>query len=211
MNPSLPSPESLDRLAAAFATLGRLHLQSPDQETLDQLKELLDEWPLEATGDTQFGLDQIRASFEKGETVAEIRRDHNLLYGVTAGAKVPPYESVHRNQDRLVFDTETLEVRAEYRKLGLQAPKLNQEPDDHIGLEFNFIAQSCLRSLDALDQGSTTDASRYYGIGAVFMTQHIMEWAPQMLETAAEAADTSFYSGIMYLSLGAITAYSEAQ
>nr|WP_240161882.1 molecular chaperone TorD family protein [Flaviflexus equikiangi] len=186
-------------------------MQSPDQETLDQLNELLDEWPLEATGDTQFGLDQIRASFEKGETVAEIRRDHNLLYGVTAGAKVPPYESVHRNQDRLVFDTETLEVRAEYRKLGLQAPKLNQEPDDHIGLEFNFIAQSCLRSLDALDQGSTTDASRYYGIGAVFMTQHIMEWAPQMLETAAEAADTSFYSGIMYLSLGAITAYSEAQ
>ena len=134
MNPSLPSPESLDRLAAAFATLGRLHLQSPDQETLDQLKELLDEWPLEATGDTQFGLDQIRASFEKGETVAEIRRDHNLLYGVTAGAKVPPYESVHRNQDRLVFDTETLEVRAEYRKLGLQAPKLNQEADVIIGL-----------------------------------------------------------------------------
>lgn len=211
MNPSLPSPESLDRLAAAFATLGRLHLQSPDQETLDQLKGLLDEWPLDAKDDTAFGLDELRKSFDKGETVAEIRRDHNLLYGVTATAKVPPYESVHRNQDRLVFDKETLEVRAEYRKLGLQAPKLNQEPDDHIGLEFNFIAQSCLRSLDALDQGSTTDASRYYGIGAVFMHQHINEWVPQMLEQAAEAADTHFYSGVMYLSLGAIGAFAEAE
>lgn len=211
MNPSLPSPESLDRLAAAFATLGRLHLQSPDQETLDQLEELLDEWPLDATGDTAFGLDEIRKSFTQKESVADIRRDHNELYGVTAGAKVPPYESVHRNQDRLIFDKETLEVRAEYRKLGLQAPKLHQEPDDHIGLEFNFIAQSCLRSLDALDQDSTTDASRYYGIGVVFMTQHIMEWVPEMLEAAAEAAETHFYRGVMYLSLGAIVAYSEAQ
>lgn len=211
MNPSLPSPESLDRLAAAFATLGRLHLQSPDEETLEQLKALLDEWPLETKDDTAFGLDELRKSFEKGETAAEIRRDHNLLYGVTASAKVPPYESVHRNQDQLIFDKETLEVRSEYRKLGLQAPKLNQEPDDHIGLEFNFIAQSCLRSLDALDQGSTTDASKYYGIGAVFMVQHVLEWVPEMLEKAADAADTHFYRGIMYMSLGAINAYAEAE
>nr|WP_241698291.1 molecular chaperone TorD family protein [Flaviflexus huanghaiensis] len=178
---------------------------------MDQLKELLVEWPLEEKDDTAFGLDELRKSFDEGESVSDIRRDHNLLYGVTATAKVPPYESVHRNQDRLVFDKETLEVRAEYRKLGLQAPKLNQEPDDHIGLEFNFIAQSCLRSLDALDQGSTTDASRYYGIGAVFMHQHINEWVPQMLEQAAEAAETHFYSGVMYLSLGAISAYAEAE
>lgn len=211
MNPSLPSPESLDRLAAAFATLGRLHLQSPDQDTLDQLHALLDEWPLESKDDTAFGLDEMRSSFDKGETVADIRRDHNLLYGVTASAKVPPYESVHRNQDQLIFDKETLEVRADYRKLGLQAPKLNQEPDDHIGLEFNFIAQSCLRSLDALDQDSTTDASRYYGIGAVFMQQHLLEWAPEMLERAADEADTHFYRAVMYMSLGAISAYAEAQ
>ncbi|MGO1460003.1 MAG: TorD/DmsD family molecular chaperone [Flaviflexus sp.] len=211
MNPSLPSPEFLDRMAAAFATLGRLHLQSPDQETLDQLAELLDEWPIEDEGDTAFGLKELRASLAEKEEVAQIRRDHNLLYGVTAGAKVPPYESVHRNRDGLIFDEETLQVRSEYRKLGLQAPKLNQEPDDHIGLEFNFIAQSCLRSLDALDQDSTTDASRYYGIGAVFMEQHIMEWAPAMLEEAAEAAETRFYRGIMYMSLGALAAYAVGQ
>lgn len=211
MNPSLPSPEFLDRMAATFATLGRLHLQSPDEETLSQLSELLSEWPIEEAGDTAFGLDEIRKSFNEGEPVATIRRDHNLLYGVTAGAKVAPYESVHRNQDGLIFDEETLEVRAEYRKLGLQAPKLNQEPDDHIGLEFNFIAQSCLRALDALDQGSTTDASRYYGIGAVFMEQHILEWVPEMLEKAADAAETHFYQGIMYLSLGAIEAYQVGQ
>ena len=104
MNPSLPSPEFLDRMAAAFATLGRLHLQSPDQETLDQLAKLLDEWPIEDEGDTAFGLKELRASLAEKEEVAQIRRDHNLLYGVTAGAKVPPYESVHRNRDGLIFE-----------------------------------------------------------------------------------------------------------
>lgn len=207
MTSSLPSADKLDRLAAAFATLGRLHLVSPDEETLGQMKELLDEWPLEDEGDTAFGLKEIRASFEEGETVTAIRRDHNLLYGVTANAKVPPFESVHRNEDGLVFDEETLQVRAEYRKLGLQAPKLNREPDDHIGLEFNFISQACIKSLDALDQGSESDASRYFGIAQVFMMEHIMAWAPKMLEDAAEEAETAFYRGVMYLSLGALAAF----
>lgn len=211
MNPSLPSATALDQIAAAFATLGRLHLMSPDEETLSLMKDLLDEWPFEAEGDTEFGLTELRASFEDKETVVDIRRDHNLLYGVTATAKVPPYESVHRGDDGLVFDEETLQVRAEYRKLGLQAPKLNREPDDHIGLEFNFIAQSALKALDALEAGSETDASRYYGIGVQFMNSHIMEWAPLMLEDAAEQADTRFYRAIMYLSLGALAAYAQAK
>ncbi len=206
----VPTEQQLDSLAAAFATLGRLHLQSPDEETLSEIFNLLDEWPLADDGDTAFGLNELRASREAGEAVADIRRDHNLLYGVTAKAKVPPYESVHRGADGLIFDEDTLAVRAEYKKLGLQAPRLNREPDDHLGLEFNFIAQSCLRALDALDQNSTTDASRYWGIGQQFMDAHIMEWAPIMLEKAADEAETSFYRGVMYLSLGALAAYGEA-
>ena len=63
MNPSLPSPEFLDRMAAAFATLGRLHLRVPrSRQPLDQSAKLLDEWPIEDEGDTAFGLKELRAS-----------------------------------------------------------------------------------------------------------------------------------------------------
>lgn len=206
MHSSLPSPERLDQLAAAFATLGRLHLAAPSPEDLDQIHELRDDWPL-AGGDTDAGLSELAASKEAGEDASVIRRDHNLLYGVLARADIPPYESVHRGTEGLVFDEETLEVRQAYRQLGLRAPHLNKEPDDHIGLEFSFIAQSCLRALDALDRDSISDAERAYAIGVSFMREHILQWAPLMLEQAAEKTRTRFYRGVMYLSLGAIADY----
>ncbi|MDO5723791.1 MAG: molecular chaperone TorD family protein [Flaviflexus sp.] len=206
MYSSLPSPDRLDRLAAAFATLGRLHLTSPTADELDQIHRLRGDWPL-AGGDSDIGLAELARSEQAQEDATEIRRDHNLLYGVLAQADVHPYESVHRSLEGIVFDEETLAVREAYRQLGLQAPRLNKEPDDHIGLEFSFISQSCLRALDALEADNRSEAERVYVIGVRFMTEHILQWAPLMLETAAEKARTHFYRGVMYLSLGAIADY----
>lgn len=210
MHSSLPSPDRLDRLAAAFATLGRLHLAAPTVEELEQIHQLRGEWPL-AGGDSDAGLAELARSQQDGEDASTIRRDHNLLYGVLAQADVPPYESVHRSTEGIVFDEETLQVREAYRQLGLRAPRLNKEPDDHIGLEFSFISQSCLRALDALETERHSDAERAYAIGVSFMHEHILQWAPLMLETAAEKARTHFYRGVMYLSLGAIADYEGGQ
>lgn len=90
------------------------------------------------------------------EDEKDVRRDHDLLYGITANAKVPPFElSIDRSRAsfsmkrRWTFGTSIV-------ALGLQAPKLNREPDDHIGLELDFLAQCCISALTALEQGSST-------------------------------------------------------
>ena len=139
----------------------------------------------------------------------DFRHDHDRLYGDTAAAVVPPYESVHRGLDGLVFDEQTLEVRAAYRGLSLQAPRLNREPDDHIGLEFDFVARSCLRAIDALDAGDEAEAERFIGIGAAFVRDHLLPWAPEMLATAIGRAHTHFMRGVGLLSLGALASYVE--
>ena len=54
------------------------------------------------------------------------------------------WESVCRHKDEaLVFQKETLEVRAAYRELGLQVEKLHHEPDDHIGYAALCSRASC--------------------------------------------------------------------
>lgn len=202
--------DQLDALAAAFLTLGRLHLAPPSKDTLSQLEQMYADWPLPVTGDTAVGLSEWQESFAAQEDVKTIARDLDLLYGRTATAKVAPYESVHRNRDGLVFDEETLQVREEYRQLGFEAPNLHREPDDHIGLEFDFIAQVIIRSLTATENDAKNDAERYIAVVWRFYTDHVGAWAPQMLRKAHDAAETKYIKGLQSLSIGALEHLVEA-
>lgn len=204
----MPDIARLDELAAAFSVLGGFHRTAPDEQTLLTLWELLAEWPLPSERARE-GLAELAASRSQGEHPTEIRRDHDALYGVTAAALVPPYESVHRGTEGLVFDEQTLEVRAAYRDLSLRAPRLNREPDDHIGLEFDFVAQSCLRAIDAVDAGEDAEAARFVGVGAAFLREHLLAWAPDMLASMIAQADTHFMRGVGLLSLGTLETYEE--
>ncbi|VEI13545.1 TorD/DmsD family molecular chaperone [Trueperella bialowiezensis] len=289
--------DRLDALAAAFLTLGRLHLEPPTAETLQLLEQMYHDWPLgrgwklrgdqladknvdgashiddgfhaadsavhadsvihadsaghpdsavhadsafhadsaghadgavadpKATSDSEAaaeleakpdsdpvpdsdtadGLRSWAEAFAHGESAEQVHADLTTLYGRVAKAKVPPFESVHRGRDRLVFDEHTFEVRAYYRKLGLQAPHGNKVPDDHVGLEFNFVAQGLERLLVAIEHDALNDAATYAGIVHDFYTDHLSQWAPAMLAQARDEAETEFYRGVMSLSLGALT------
>lgn len=190
-------------LAAASSRSVGFHLDA-QEETITQLSQMYQDRPLPLDGETATGIEQWERSFEKGETAHELRSDLNDLYGRTARAKVPPFESVHRGRDGLVFDEETLQVRQEYKQLGLQAPNLHKEPDDHIGLEFDFVSQGLVRALTALEHDAPRDAERYVAIVRRFYSNHLALWAPDMLAKARGAAQTHFYRGVMSLSLGAL-------
>ncbi|MFC5369569.1 TorD/DmsD family molecular chaperone [Arcanobacterium bovis] len=201
----------LEAVAAAFSTLARLHLHAPDGDTLAELQTIYPEWPLQEsyTGittapETARGLQLWAASFNAHEDAEAIADDLNLLYGRTATAKIAPYESVHRGQDRLIFDEQTLEVRNFYRELNLEAPHLNREPDDHIGLEFDFIAQAATLWLTALEHNAPHDAERYRNAVVTFHKEHLSQWAPEFLENAEKLADTKFLQGMLALSQGAL-------
>ncbi|MEQ6900103.1 molecular chaperone TorD family protein [Nocardioides sp. YIM 152588] len=187
--------------AAAFGVLGRLHREPPSDEALTAIGALLDEWPLPDGPDAAAGLARLRCSRDAGEDAARVRADHDRLYGVSAVALVAPYESVHRGEDRLVFDTATLEVREAYRALGLQAPQLNLEPDDHIGLELDFMAQALLRAVGAPDDALAEAA---LAPARAFLADHLLPWAPAVLARVEEAARTDFMAGVALLTRGAL-------
>jgi TorA maturation chaperone TorD len=197
-------------MAAVFTVLGRFHLAAPDAATLARFQDLAEQWPAPRGAATAAGLRHLAAARERGETEAAIRADHAALYGDTAVAAVPPWESVHRGRDGLVFDTQTLEVRSAYRDLGLRAPRPNREPDDHIGLELDFLAQACLKALDALDASDPAAAASALEAAERFAAGHLRQWAPAMLGRVAERAATEFMRGLALLTQGALDAYFPA-
>ncbi|HEX7662348.1 MAG TPA: molecular chaperone TorD family protein [Pseudonocardiaceae bacterium] len=201
-------PSQLDTVAAAFVTLGGFHRAAPDETALAAFWELLEDWPLPDTAAAARGLAEMRAARDKPETAEAIRRDHDLLYGDSATAKVPPYESVHRGIEGLLFDEHTLQVRDAYRTLSLRAPRLNREPDDHIGLEFDFVARAAIAALDAIDQAQPARAERAADAGVMFLRDHLLRWAPGMLDRVVAVAQTHFMRGLALLSLGALQSHA---
>lgn len=187
----------LDAIAAALLVCGRLQIQPADAETRSQVREMIDEWPLRVQGNERFSQARKEILASANETDDVVVHDHDTLYGISAGCKVAPFESVHRGQDGLVFDVETLQVRDAYRALGFEAPALNTEPDDHIGLELDFVARGCHLAIESGDDASLREVAR-------FSEDHLLTWAPAMLEEARQQASTHWMRGMITLTIDAV-------
>ncbi|WP_230197523.1 TorD/DmsD family molecular chaperone [Timonella senegalensis] len=194
---------SLEDAMMMYSVLGSFHRQPPSDEVLAQFRGFLNQWP-EAGELGQRGLAHLAQSEQAGEDAAAIRADHTSLYGVTAVALVAPYESVHRDHDRLLFDESTLQVREAYRELGFSAPRLNKEPDDHIGLEFNFMARALELALTAHDAGDAENAKWFLDRARTFHREHLAQWAAEMLEQVEALAGTHMMKGLALLSRGVL-------
>lgn len=184
----------LDRRAAALTVLSRLLLKAPGADALAALRDpaQLAEWPT-PEGASE-GLALLAGSEESAD---DIRIDHQRLFGGAGPARANPFESVHRSEEGLKFDDQTIQVRAAYRELGLQAPRLNKEPDDHIGLELEFMATAYLRAAELLEAGQP--ANEVLAAAARFNREHLQQWAPRLFELIVERAETSFYRGVGHL------------
>lgn len=213
---------SLDTFAASFLVLGRLHLGHATPETRRDVYTNLFDWPFwnepnphpelaslhaDAHAALTRGTDLLQRSWESHEEDSTIRMDQDFLYGVSATARVSPFESVHVGEEQLVFDTETIQVRWYYSQLGLRAPQLHTEPDDHLGLEFAFLSQGCQRMLSALDAGRIEDYHGVRDIVVAFIREHPLRWIPATLREAAVQAQTAWMQGVEALSYAAFASW----
>ncbi len=200
------NPDQLESIAAMFGVLGRLHREAPADAELSLLRELVDQWPLAGSAESEAGLDRWRASAAAGEGADAIRADLHRLYGVAAKAVVAPDESVHREKDALLFGETTQQVRDAYARLGLQAPALNREPDDHLGLELDFLSQALLLARDATEAGDADAARGVLDVAASFLREHPLAWAPAAMERVRDAAATDFLRGLALLTRATLDA-----
>lgn len=203
----------LDALAAAATALSRWLIAAPDQPTLDHVRDadVLAGWPLplpgaEDAGDTAAGLALLAESAVVGEDTRQVRADHSRLFVGPGRLPAPPYESVHRSQERLLFDEQTLAVRGWYKHYGLSAPRQGREPDDHLGLELEFLAQLLVWALEALDDGDATAAATFTQAAGRFWAEHPQQWASTLFCLVDEHAATAFYRGLARLGLGLMAA-----
>ena len=196
----------LDGFAAAYSAMARFLLAPADEELQEGLGEpgQLASWPMPRDPHTSRGIDLLTVSSAAHETSTALLQDYERLFVGPNSLLAPPYESVYRTVDRLVFDAPTFEVRAEYRSLGVRAPSFNREPDDHLGLEFSFLALLCNRALDALESRDQTAVEDALEAQRRFLKEHLLRWAADCLGSVEANAETAFYQGVGALGLGVL-------
>ena len=139
----------------AYGFLGKAFFEKPTIELLEQLKQddLFADWPLGSTNDKMHnGLETLQAFLQdwQADDFGDVRRDFARLFIGPNRLPAPPWESVYCNEERLIFDKETLQVRLLYRQFGMAVPTERNEPDDHFGLEMMFIAHLCQVALEGI-------------------------------------------------------------
>ena len=105
------------------------------------------------------------------------------------------WESVYFNKDRMVFQSQTFEVRRAYARYGLEVDALSHEPDDHLAYELLFIGRLCHMGAEAARRGDTSETDRVVADAVSFAVCHPMTWVPQWRESVERHARCDFYRG----------------
>jgi len=105
----------------------------------------------------------------------------------------PPWESVYRSKEGLLFQESTLTIREIYRKEGYLPEGYPKVPDDSLPLELNFMCRMAARSLEALQNDQTEELSRTLAVQESFIRVHLLYFVPKLLERMEASAFRLFY------------------
>lgn len=211
----------LDIMAArafAYSFLSRSLSEEPGKDFIKLLvdEELLDSFPnIEDNALLKEGHESITFFLRDPDLLTEAGIDNligqynRIFIGLGRKKSISPYESVYVSPDRLVFQEETMRVRAAYAKHDLQPKRLQQEPDDHISLELEFMQKLSEKALKEMRSNRFHKARRILRDQSSFLEDHLLKWAPQMAGEMSQKTDSAFFGGVARMLSGYLAADKE--
>ncbi len=106
-----------------------------------------------------------------------------------------PFASYYLSESRTLMTEETLGVRRKYLEAGLAVKDLHRIPDDHIGVELDFLYYLTTHALELSENGKDKEAERLQSIRRDFLRDHFALWAPLFANRVIESTQEEFYRG----------------
>lgn len=160
-------------------------------ETFSTLVGHLDE-------DMQLHLKTLRAAqglFDPSDPqeVENLRTVYCELFVGPGHPFAPPWESMYRDSDRVLFQASTLDVRKAYIEQGLVPLRYPRVADDHVALELDFmghLAQRMIESSNFVGQDAFKEA---VDASERFLDEHLLAWIPAWCTSLNEAPNAHLY------------------
>lgn len=177
--------------AATYELLAGLFLQEATAGFLERLRDdaAFADGPL---GDYAASLNGVDAEQARIEAAA----DYAALFLGMSAQPVPPYESVYTSELQLLMQEARDKAVEAYRANGFTAAVDFSLPEDHAGVELQFMARLCRAELAALDAGDEAEAGQLADAQAAFLREHLLSWMPQLCDDVEKRAKTGLYRGL---------------
>lgn len=143
------------------------------------------------------------------ELVRALKREWFRLFVGAGTPDAPCWESFYLEPNSQMFGARTLEVRAAYRRRGLQIERLHAEPDDHLGLMLGFMAHLCGAEADALADGQEEAAHEAAAEQEAFLVEHILPWLAVWQYAVDKYAASDYYRGVGSFVFGLCARYAQ--
>jgi putative dimethyl sulfoxide reductase chaperone len=196
-----------------FNLCGRILYEELDRTWLQSLidDDIFSDVPFGETQErVQEGLKFLKSWTEENksgiseESFLKLRTEYMRIFVGIGKVPVPVWESVYFSDAKLLFQKQTLDVRNWFRRFQLEAEKLHQEPDDHIGLELQFLGHLAGLGLEALDEQNDARLQELISAQRDFLNQHLLKWILKWEKLLLKHAKTDFYKGVGLLAVGAV-------
>ncbi|MCJ7580935.1 MAG: molecular chaperone TorD family protein [Candidatus Aminicenantes bacterium] len=174
-------------------------------------KNLFFEWPVAENQKNVFrGLKILQdySSQWKPVLIEALKQDYTRLFIGLEKMLAPPYASVYFGEDHLLYEKPVLDVRRFYEKMGLYVNPKKREPDDHIGFELFCLSFLCENAALPAKQNELQEFDGYQAALSEFLSDHLCPWLNSFISQVLDQAQTSFYRGLAFLTLGLVECLS---
>ncbi len=140
------------------------------------------------------------------EKVTELEVEYARIFlaaGVAQGTAAFPYESVYTNKKHLVNQEACDDLAVLYAAKGLKPREdMYRIPDDHAGLEFEYMARLCDTAVSACEADDEAALEESVREQKTFFEQHLRRWISLFGGDIAKHAQTAFFDGIGKITRG---------
>lgn len=197
--------------------LRRTFLMEPTKDFLVFVKNsmIAPDFPLASeSGMILEGVQQIKDYLSKNDIQSEtvcndLHWEYTRLFIGPYQLPSPPWESTYLNEERLLFQKETLAVRKAYLKYSFLPVEFGHEADDHLGLELDFMFRLSELCLEDNDQNGV-DLRQLLIDQKSFLEEHLLQWVPKFSQDMIQHAETDFYQRMGKILQGFLTLDLEA-
>jgi len=138
----------------------------------------------------------------KKALLLDLARDFAYLF-LTGVKSVPTCESVYSSPEHLLKQGSYSDSLKIYNSIGFQAKADFKGSEDHIAIQFKFMAILANRFNKAIEAGDYEDASQTLDIQFKFYEEHLNKWIPKFCQLMFKVAEErNFYLAITHLTAG---------
>ena len=182
-----------------YDLLRRVFLKEPSEELLRLLRDMPFEERDNSDG-VSLMVAEVRACPGNLRQCADrLATEYTKLFLGPVRIPVVPFASFYLSETGQLMTDETIDVRKRYLEAGMKVQQIYSVPDDHIGIELEFLFFLTGKILELHDAGQDAEASRFYELRQSFLREHCMLWFPSFSGRILASTENAFFRGAAVL------------